>query len=85
MLSKDGKAKTTEELLDIYTHSLQNDQNVIYIIWWPYGLDESMIKLFVNEYVSFGKITVPHGLAKLIIVEQIYRNETMKSGKDYHY
>lgn len=85
MLSKDGKTKTTEQLLDIYTNWLQNDQNIIYIIWWPYWLDEPMIKSYVHEYISFGQITVPHGLAKLIIVEQLYRIECIRIGKDYHY
>ena len=85
MLSKDWIPKTTEQLVEIYNKSLQNDQNIIYIIWWPYGLDEAMVRPYISEYISFGKITVPHGLAKLIIVEQIYRVETIRSGKDYHY
>ena len=85
MLSKDWIPKTTEQLTEIYHKSLQNNQNIIYIIWWPYGLDENAIKPHISEYISFGKITVPHGLAKLIIIEQIYRVETIRSGKDYHY
>lgn len=85
MLSKDWIPKTTEQLVEICNKSLQDDHNIIYIIWWPYGLDEAIVRPYISEYISFGKITVPHGLAKLIIVEQIYRVETIRSGKDYHY
>ncbi|NOZ44115.1 MAG: 23S rRNA (pseudouridine(1915)-N(3))-methyltransferase RlmH [bacterium] len=39
----------------------------------------------MDTKISFGAITMPHGLAKLILLEQIYRAETIHIGKKYHY
>ncbi len=85
MLSKNWNQKNTQELLNIYIHSLNIDKNIIYIIWWPYWLDENIIKPYIHEYMSFGKITMPHWLAKLVLIEQIYRIESIRIGKEYHY
>ncbi|MBO4203323.1 23S rRNA (pseudouridine(1915)-N(3))-methyltransferase RlmH [bacterium] len=30
-------------------------------------------------------MTLPHGLAKLVLIEQLYRISTLKTGKTYHY
>jgi 23S rRNA pseudoU1915 N3-methylase RlmH len=35
--------------------------------------------------VAFGAITMPHGLAKLVLIEQLYRCSTLDSWKIYHY
>ncbi|HBB04224.1 TPA: hypothetical protein DCZ39_05025 [Patescibacteria group bacterium] len=35
--------------------------------------------------ISFGAITLPHGLAKVTLLEQIYRIGTIEQGKSYHY
>ena len=80
MLSKDGEAINTEKLLK----KIKN-QNVVFVIWGPYGLDEESVRKQAKFFVNFWIITMPHGLVKLVIVEQIYRMETIKSGKKYHY
>jgi 23S rRNA (pseudouridine1915-N3)-methyltransferase len=47
---------------------------------------ELLVKAFPEiKEVSFGGITMPHGLAKLVLVEQLYRCSTLDSGKNYHY
>lgn len=80
MLSKDGKAINTEGLVELVGH-----KNTAFIIWWPYGLDEERMKGQIKVFCSFWKITMPHWLVKLVISEQIYRIETIKSWKKYHY
>lgn len=60
-------------------------KKTVFIIWWPYGLDEDRITKEWVKKVSFGKITLPHWLAKLTLLEQIYRIWTIESGKKYHY
>lgn len=59
--------------------------SVVFVIWWPYGLDESKLKNLVDKKISFGRMTMPHGLVKLVLLEQIYRADTIKTGKKYHY
>ncbi len=59
----------------------------VFIIWGPYGVDEKKLKTEFPSLkeLSFGAITLPHGLAKLTLIEQIYRATTLWSGKKYHY
>jgi len=81
LLSKDGKS------LDTFEFKKLSEQNwkTVFIIGWPYGFDEKLLEKNIDKKISFGKITFPHGLAKLTLLEQIYRIETIKIGKKYHY
>jgi 23S rRNA (pseudouridine1915-N3)-methyltransferase len=80
LMSKDGELVTTEKLLDIC-----KNKNMVFIIWWPYGLNEDELVKIWSKRIAFGKITLPHWLAKLTLLEQIYRIWTIESGKSYHY
>lgn len=80
MMSKDGEICDTETLEKRYGMG-----NFVFIIGGPYGLDEEKIDKYVKDKISFWKITLPHGLAKLTLLEQIYRIGTIRSGKKYHY
>lgn len=80
MMSKDGELVTTEKFLDIC-----KNKNIVFIIWWPYGLNEDELVKIGTKKIAFGKITLPHWLAKLTLLEQIYRIWTIESGKSYHY
>jgi 23S rRNA (pseudouridine1915-N3)-methyltransferase len=37
-----------------------------------------------DRVVSFGPMTLPHGLARIVLAEQIYRAETILAGHPYH-
>ncbi len=80
LLSKDGKLITTEDFAKKINH-----QEVVFIIWWPYGLNEEFLVSSIDFKLSFGKMTLPHGLAKLNLIEQIYRSHTLAIWKKYHY
>ncbi len=80
LLSKSGKQYSTEELKKFLWY-----EKTVFVIWWPYGLDENILKQKWIKSISFGKITLPHWLAKLTLLEQIYRIWTIESGKKYHY
>lgn len=81
MLSKEGKSVSTEWLSDI----LKKNLDVVFVIWWPYGLNEEKISQKLNLRVCFGNMTLQHGLAKLVLLEQLYRISTIWEGKSYHY
>lgn len=80
LLSKEGKQLTTMEL-----HKQFMNKNVIFIIGGPYGLDEPKLTKHIDGKISFGAITLPHGLAKVTLLEQLYRISTIEQGKSYHY
>ena len=80
LLSKEWKIYSTEDLWKF----LWKQKNV-FIIWWPYWTNENKLINFGIKRISFGKITLPHWLAKLVLLEQIYRIGSINSGKKYHY
>lgn len=80
LLSKEGKIGTT---MDLYT--MLTDKNCVFIIGWPYGLDEPALTKYIDTKISFWAITLPHGLAKVTLLEQLYRISTIAQGKSYHY
>jgi 23S rRNA (pseudouridine1915-N3)-methyltransferase len=57
----------------------------VFIIGWPYGLDEPVLAKYIDVKISFWAITLPHGLAKVTLLEQLYRIGTIEDGKSYHY
>jgi len=81
-LIKEGKTFSTLEIADILSN-----KDTVFIIGGPYGVDEkALIDAFPEiKKCSFGAITLPHGLAKLTLIEQLYRCTTLWTGKKYHY
>ena len=80
LLSKDGVQRTSEQ----FTRLIVQDP-VSFIIGGPYGLDEVRLLPFIHETVSFGKHTMPHWLAKVVLLEQIWRAHCIDTNKSYHY
>ncbi|EKD25160.1 MAG: Ribosomal RNA large subunit methyltransferase H [uncultured bacterium (gcode 4)] len=80
VLSKEGKVVDTMQFA-----ALCRNKNLVFIIGWPYGLDEPALSKHIDGKISFGAITLPHGLAKVTLLEQIYRIGTIEQGKSYHY
>ena len=82
LLIKEGKLYDTIEFSKVL-----KAKDTLFIIWWPYGVDEDKIKKEIPDIkeISFWAITLPHGLAKLTLIEQLYRVTTIRVGKKYHY
>ncbi len=80
LLSKEGKQLDTLAL-----HKFLTDKNCVFIIGWPYGLDEPVLAKYIDVKISFWAITLPHGLAKVTLLEQLYRISAIEQGKSYHY
>lgn len=80
LLSKEGKQLDTLAL-----HKFLTDKNCVFVIGWPYGLDEAVLAKYIDVKISFWAITLPHGLAKVTLLEQLYRIGTIEDGKSYHY
>ncbi|MDX1923814.1 MAG: 23S rRNA (pseudouridine(1915)-N(3))-methyltransferase RlmH [Rickettsiaceae bacterium] len=58
-------------------------KNLHFIIGGSFGLSEE-IKSKADLIISISPFTLPHQMAKIILLEQIYRSETIISGKKYH-
>lgn len=56
---------------------------IVFIIGGSLGLHPSVLKR-ANEIVSFSKMTFPHQLMRVILMEQIYRATRIQRGEPYH-
>lgn len=58
-----------------------------FILGWPHGLEEAKILEYSHSIIAIGlwKQTMVHGLAKLVLIEQVYRIWMMQQWRNYHY
>ena len=79
-----GKQLTSEELADkIDKLGIQGTSHIIFIIGGSIGLGKEV--LAKSDYaLSFSKMTFPHQLMRVILLEQIYRSYRIISGEPYH-
>lgn len=82
-LEIEGKEITSEELSKKIDNILIENSNITFIIGGSYGLDDS-IKNLSNYRLSFSKMTFPHQLFRVILLEQIYRSFKIMKNEIYH-
>lgn len=80
LLIKEWNNHTTAQIHKKYIH-----RDTVFVIGGPYGVDESVLEGMIDDRVSLGAHTMPHGLAKLVLLEQIYRIQMIEQGRSYHY
>ena len=79
-----GKQLTSEELAQkIDTLGVQGTSHIIFVIGGSLGLGEEVLKRS-NYALSFSKMTFPHQLMRVILLEQIYRSYRIMNGEPYH-
>lgn len=83
LLSINGNDKATEDRVKSFSFW----KKYCFIIWWPHWLDENLLRTRHKERgtISLWKQTLVHGLAKLVLAEQIYRIWMIQQWRSYHY
>ncbi|GFH41322.1 23S rRNA (pseudouridine(1915)-N(3))-methyltransferase RlmH [Pseudolactococcus insecticola] len=79
----EGKLISSEELSSRLELEMQQASTLTFIIGGSLGLDPR-VKKRANSLMSFGRITLPHQLMRLVLVEQIYRAFMIREGSPYH-
>lgn len=83
-LAIDGKQKSSEDLATTIDNlGTYGKSKIVFIIGGSLGLSVEVLKR-ADEKLSFSKMTFPHQLMKLILVEQIYRAYRIIKGEPYH-
>lgn len=83
-LCVEGKQKSSEELASLFkTVSLNGKSRITFVIGGSLGLSQE-IKNLADLRLGFSKMTFPHKLMRVILLEQIYRAFTICEGKTYH-
>lgn len=84
LLDISGKEISSEELARrIDECQIEGKSNLCFIIGGSCGVDDSVRKA-VGARISLGKITLPHNLARVVLVEQIFRAFKIIKGEPYH-
>ena len=79
-----GKLLTSEELADkIETLAIQGKSHLAFIIGGSIGLGEEVLRRS-DFSLSFSKMTFPHQLMRVILLEQIYRSYRIIQVEPYH-
>ena len=60
-----------------------NCSHICFVIGGSYGLDDG-VKSLGKIKLSFGKMTLPHQLARMVLLEQIYRAFSISNNSKYH-
>ncbi len=83
-LEIEGKMLSSEELADkIASLGIQGKSSVAFVIGGSIGLGIDVLKR--SDYaLSFSKMTFPHQLMRVILLEQIYRSYRIINGEPYH-
>lgn len=79
----EGKTFSSNELAEFIDRSFLNSGSVDFIIGSSTGLSKK-VKERANLLLSFSKMTLPHGLFRGVLLEQIYRAFKINNNENYH-
>lgn len=80
----EGKTRSSEELAQLMADSAnQGASHLIFLIGGSFGLHPS-IKALASVRLSMSPMTFPHHLARVMLLEQIYRGYQINAGSKYH-
>lgn len=82
-LEIEGKQLSSEDFADKINNILIENSNITFVIGGSYGLSDE-IKQKSNLHLSFSKMTFPHQLFRVLLLEQIYRSYKINNNESYH-
>lgn len=83
-LAIDGQLWSSEDLASQLDRlATYGTSNVAFVIGGSNGLSDTVLRR-ANSKLSFGRMTLPHQLMRLVLVEQIYRAVKINRGEPYH-
>jgi len=81
LLDAGGKTFDSIRFSEFLEERRQSGQDLCFVVGGPRGLDLDDCDL----RLSFGPMTLPHQLARVVLMEQIYRAHKILAGEPYHY
>ena len=79
ILDVTGRSLSSHE----FTTLISINKDIDFVIGGAYGFDQTILDL-ADFKLSFSKMTFPHQLAKILLLEQIYRAQTITENHPYH-
>ena len=82
-LEIEGKSLSSEEFAEKLDKITLESSSITFIIGGSYGLSDN-IKSKAKLHLSFSKMTFPHQLFRVLLLEQIYRAFKINNNENYH-
>jgi 23S rRNA (pseudouridine1915-N3)-methyltransferase len=82
-LDERGAAWTTRDLAQRLTRWQEEAQDVAFVIGSADGLDPA-VKREAHATLALSAMTLPHGLVRVMLAEQLYRATSLNAGHPYH-
>ncbi len=79
----EGKQSDSKQIADLLSTAAHSGKELCFIIGSSAGLCDTL-KKESDLCLSLSKLTLPHQLAQVVLLEQIYRGFTINSGTPYH-
>lgn len=81
LLAADGRTYDSEAFSHLLEERRRSGMNLCFVIGGPRGLDMGECDL----RLSLGPMTLPHQLARVVLLEQLYRAHKILAREPYHY
>ena len=84
LLDARGRQLTSEEIANfLQYHQSHDTQELLFAVGPADGWSDAT-RAVASNILSFGKVTLPHELARVVLLEQLYRGFTILKGHPYH-
>ena len=84
VLTPEGKIVSSEDLAKtMHEVKLSGKSSACFLIGSSFGI-APRVKSLANFKLSMGPMTFPHHLARIMVLEQLYRSEAIQAGSKYH-
>jgi 23S rRNA (pseudouridine1915-N3)-methyltransferase len=81
LLDSRGSTYSSEAFARWVEDRRQGGRDVCFVIGGPYGAQLA----HADHSLSFGPLTLPHQLARVVLLEQLFRAHKILAGESYHY
>ena len=75
----------THDFADWLQDKKNQSENIIFVIGGSYGIDLEVFADIAHKKLKISDFVVPHSLALLILLEQLYRADEINKGSKYHH
>jgi 23S rRNA (pseudouridine1915-N3)-methyltransferase len=81
LLHRDGERPDSMRFSRFLEERRRSGRDLCFVVGGPFGLDLEQ----VDHRLSLGEITLPHQLARVVLLEQLYRGHKILAREPYHY
>jgi 23S rRNA (pseudouridine1915-N3)-methyltransferase len=84
VLDRGGEELPSEQLAELIAERRMSRADLAFVVGGPFGLDQAVLER-ADRRLSFGPLTLPHQLARVVLLEQLFRAHKILAGEPYHY